>query len=212
MNVNNFRICLSDSNDGKTRYLWCKNCHKIITVKPPKMTFTRFEGDLTDFILLDSKITINARCDKCKSEFVEIHEDTVKAHSACADLGISIFYDYGEAIPYNKDPIMRNLTGDRPIFKFPSLTILDLGPSKDVKKCMYDDILSNRSRLSLIIREQCFDGTKFHAKFDSIIRTDLAKDTDELCSEEYFNKMNNEINYARDCIEQIIDKLIKSVK
>lgn len=203
-----FRVCLSDTHYGERKYLWCKNCHKIITVTPKKMCFTKIEGDLSDFVLLDTRMVVNARCEKCMSNFVEIHEDTINAHRSCADLGISIFYDYGEIVPYDPDIITRNWKGDRPIFKFPSLEILDLG-SEEAEKCMYD-IISKPT--GLIFRQRPgFSGRKFYVKFDAIIRTNMAKDKDELCSVEYFNKMDEEIQYARDKIEEIINKLIAAV-
>ena len=75
---------------------------------------------------------------------------------------------------------------------------------------MYD-ILSNPT--GLIVRQQPgFDGSRFYAKFDSLITTSIARDKDELCSEEYFDKMDNEIQNARDHIEQIINKLIIAAK
>jgi len=209
MSINNMmRVCLSDSHDGETRYLYCKYCHKIITVTPPKMTFTKLEGDLTNFILLDTKMVVNARCNKCLSDFVEIHGDTVIAHKACAALGISIFYDYGEIIAYDPDLITRNWKGDRPIFKFPSLEILDI-EWEDKRKKLFELIEAYKDKL-IVKQHPGYCGDKIYVKFEAIIHTSLAKNTDELCSKEYFDKMDREINDARTYMEQIIDQLIRS--
>ena len=205
--IPDFRITLSDYRDGETRYLWCKKCHNIIVVTPPKMCLTKFEGDISDMILMNMTTHIDARCKKCLSQFVEIHADTINAHLACASMGIDIYYDYGEAIYCDDDIATRNWKGDRPIFRYPSLEILGLGENEKVKECM-NNILS-RHNYGLILRQMPgYVGNDLYIKYDSLIRVGLPKDVSELCSKEYFDKKNKEINYCRNCIEAIIEELL----
>ena len=105
--------------------------------------------------------------------------------------------------------ITRNWTGDMPIFKFPSLEILDIESEDGVRK-LFDLILAYKNKL-VIKQIPGYCGNKVYVKFEAIIRTNIAKDTDELCSEEYFNKMDQEINAARTYMEQIISRLVIAV-
>lgn len=209
MSIIDFRICLADTHDAAYKYLYCKYCHNIIRVTPPKMALTRLDGDMSKVILLDTEMKVNLRCKCSQCSYVEIHENTVDAHKTCADSGISIYYDYGEVTSYNQDMITRNWKGDRPIFKFPSLEILDIESEDGVRK-LFELIPAYKNKLA-IKQIPGYCGGKVYTKFEAIIRTGMAKDTDELCSDEYFNKMNREINDARTYMEQIINRLIIAV-
>lgn len=207
--MESFRVCLVDTHDSSYKYLYCKNCHNIVTVTPPKMAFTKLEGDLENVIVLDTKASVNLAC-TCKrsSPYFEIHADTINAHKMCADVGIDIYYDYGEIMPYNESAITRTFTGDLPIFKFPSLEIIAI-KSDNAMKRLLEIIVEYKDRLT-IKHTPGYCGSRAYTTFKSIIHTDGAIDIDELCSKEYFDKMNDDINSSRTYIEEIINELIKA--